>query len=201
MNKVVLFLHGYGSNGNDLINLKNYIDNSNNLISFESPNAPESCPLNYFGFQWFSLVERTPEEINLGLKQSYKYLEKILSDLIVKYKTSYENIILIGFSQGAMLASYFGLTSKVKLGGVISLSGALPEKTLDEIKKLNLSQKFYIFHGRSDDVVPYERSQYLHDFLISKKIKSNLNLEVNCDHEISVNAIKEINLKVNEWIL
>ena len=72
MNKVVLFLHGYGANGNDLIGLKDHIDNPNNSILFESPNAPESCPLNYFGYQWFELAERTPEEIYLGLKKSYK---------------------------------------------------------------------------------------------------------------------------------
>ena len=199
MNKVVLFLHGYGSNGNDLIGLKDYIDNEQDLISFESPNAPESCPMNYFGYQWFNLVERTSEEIYLGLKKSYKYLDQIISDLIVKHSTNYENIILIGFSQGAMLSTYYGLTSKIKMGGIISLSGALPKNILDDIRLLNLSQKFSIFHGKSDLVVPYERSEYLHNFLILKKIKSNLILENNCDHGISTKAIDEINIKVKEW--
>ena len=74
MNKVILFLHGYGANGNDLIGLKDHIENKDNSILFESPNAPESCPLNYFGYQWFNLAERTPEEIYSGLKKSYKYL-------------------------------------------------------------------------------------------------------------------------------
>ncbi|MDB9776133.1 hypothetical protein OAB63_00060 [Alphaproteobacteria bacterium] len=200
MNKVVLFLHGYGANGDDLISLKDHIDNDDNAILFESPNAPEPCPLNYFGYQWFSLVERTPEEIYSGLKTSYKYLDKILNDLIAKYNTSYKNIVLIGFSQGAMLSSYYGLTSQVEMGGIISLSGALPKNILDDISLLNLSQKFSIFHGKSDSVVPYERSQQLFDFLVSKKINSNLILEENCDHEISIKAIDEINKKVKNWL-
>ncbi|MDA1283912.1 MAG: hypothetical protein O3C61_03210 [Proteobacteria bacterium] len=200
MNKVVLFLHGYGANGNDLIGLKDHIENDDNMILFESPNAPESCPLNYFGYQWFNLVERTPEEIYLGLKKSYKYLDEILADLIVRHNTSYEKIVLIGFSQGAMLASYFGLISKVTMGGIISLSGALPKNILEDISLLNESQKFSIFHGMSDSVVPFERSQQLHDFLILNKIQSNLILEDNCDHGISIKAIEEMKTKVNDWL-
>jgi|TARA_B100000787_G_C16171775_1_gene286895 phospholipase/carboxylesterase len=200
MNKVVLFLHGYGANGSDLIGLSDHINNDDNSISFESPNAPESCPLNYFGYQWFSLADRTPEEIYSGLKISYNYLVKILDDLIVKYNTNHENIVIIGFSQGAMLASYYGLTSQFKMGGIISLSGALPKKILDDISSLNVSQKFFIFHGKSDSVVPSERSQQLYNFLSLKKIKSNLIIEENCDHEISIKAIEEINNKVKEWL-
>tara|TARA_B110000116_G_C16789481_1_gene562869 strand:- start:192 stop:797 length:606 start_codon:yes stop_codon:yes gene_type:complete len=200
MNKVILFLHGYGANGNDLIGLKDHIENKDNSILFESPNAPESCPLNYFGYQWFNLAERTPEEIYSGLKKSYKYLDEILSDLIVRHNTSYEKIVLIGFSQGAMLASYFGLISKVTMGGIISLSGALPRNILDDISLLNKSQKFSIFHGRSDSVVPFERSQQLHEFLILNKIQSNLILEDNCDHGISIKAIEEMKVKVKDWL-
>ena len=200
MNKVILFLHGYGANGNDLIGLKDHIENKDNSILFESPNAPESCPLNYFGYQWFNLAERTPEEIYSGLKKSYKYLDEILSDLIVRHNTSYEKIVLIGFSQGAMLASYFRLISKVTMGGIISLSGALPRNILEDISLLNESQKFSIFHGRSDSVVPFERSQQLHDFLILNKIQSNLILEDNCDHGISIKAIEEMKVKVKDWL-
>ncbi len=200
MNKVVLFLHGYGANGNDLIGLKDHINNPNNSILFESPNAPESCPLNYFGYQWFDLAERTPEEIYLGLKKSYKYLEKILEDIIKKYNTSHKNIVLIGFSQGAMLSAYYGLLSDVEMGGIISLSGALPKDILNEISAINTKQKFSIFHGKSDTVVPFHRSQELHDFLLLKKIESNLILEDNCDHGISMQAIEEMKHKVDEWL-
>ena len=98
-----------------------------------------------------------------------------------------------------MLASYFGLISKVTMGVIISLSGALPRNILDDISLLNESQKFSIFHGRSDSVVPFERSQQLHDFLILNKIQSNLILEDNCDHGISIKAIEEMKVKVKDW--
>ena len=104
MNKLILFLHGYGANGADLIGLKEYINNKEENIIFESPNAPEPCPLNYFGYQWFDLVERTPEEIFHGLKKSYSYLDKIITEMTSKHNIKTEQIMLIGFSQGAMIS-------------------------------------------------------------------------------------------------
>ena len=130
MKKVVLFLHGYGANGDDLIGLKNHINNPEEDIIFLSPNAPETCPVNFFGYQWFDLVERTPEEIYLGLKKSYHYLDQIISNITIKYEIESEDIVIVGFSQGAMLASYYGLINNNKLNGIISLSGALPKKYL-----------------------------------------------------------------------
>ena len=99
-----------------------------------------------------------------------------------------------------MLSAYYGLTSKVRMGGIISLSGALPKDILNEISAINTKQKFYIFHGKSDSVVPFHRSQELHDFLLLKKIESNLILEDNCDHGISMQAIEEMKHKVDEWL-
>ena len=59
MKKIVLFLHGYGSSGNDLISLKDYISLEKEETEFISPNAPEPCEFNYFGYQWFPLKERS----------------------------------------------------------------------------------------------------------------------------------------------
>ncbi len=73
MKKIVLFLHGYGSNGNDLISLKEYISVAK-PVEFISPNAPEPCELNFFGYQWFTLKERSLEEFTLGLKSAINYI-------------------------------------------------------------------------------------------------------------------------------
>ena len=55
MKKIVLFLHGYGSNGSDLITLKDYFHLNQSETEFISPNAPEPCEFNFFGYQWFAL--------------------------------------------------------------------------------------------------------------------------------------------------
>ena len=77
MKKIVLFLHGYGSNGSDLITLKDYFHLNQSETEFISPNAPEPCEFNYFGYQWFALNERSVEEIQTGLKSAFFYLDDI----------------------------------------------------------------------------------------------------------------------------
>ena len=83
MKKIVLFLHGYGSNGNDLISLKEYISVAK-PVEFISPNAPEPCELNFFGYQWFALKERSFEELTLGLKSAFNYLDNMIKDITDK---------------------------------------------------------------------------------------------------------------------
>ena len=83
MKKIVLFLHGYGSNGNDLISLKDYISLEKEETEFISPNAPEPCEFNYFGYQWFPLKERSIEELKEGLKTAFFHLEKIIEKIVL----------------------------------------------------------------------------------------------------------------------
>ena len=81
MKKIVLFLHGYGSNGSDLISLKDYFHLNQSETEFISPNAPEPCEFNFFGYQWFALSERSVEEIHAGLKSAFFYLDEIVKNI------------------------------------------------------------------------------------------------------------------------
>ena len=200
MNKLVLFLHGYGANGSDLLGLKDYINDKNGKILFESPNAPEPCPINYFGYQWFDLIERTPQEIYKGLIKSFISLDTMIKDLKNKHKVNFKDLVLVGFSQGAMLASYYGLKTKNNLAGIISLSGGLPNSILNELKEINVNQNYLIFHGRSDSVVPYERSEQLTQYLNNKKITNELIIQEDHDHGISEEAIENMKVKINQWL-
>ena len=105
MKKIVLFLHGYGSNGSDLISLKDYISLDQKSSEFISPNAPEPCELNFFGYQWFPLKERSIDELKLGLSSAYLYLDDIINKIKEDYKAKTSQISIVGFSQGSMLAT------------------------------------------------------------------------------------------------
>ena len=113
MKKIVLFLHGYGSNGSDLMTLKDYFHLNQSEIEFISPNAPESCEFNFFGYQWFALNERTVEEIQRGLKSAFFYLDDIVNNIIKKFEVKTEQISILGFSQGSMLATYYALQKEM----------------------------------------------------------------------------------------
>jgi phospholipase/carboxylesterase len=114
MKKIVLFLHGYGSNGNDLISLKDYILLNKETTEFISPNAPEPCEFNYFGYQWFPLKERSIKELKIGLKSAFSHLDSIIEKIILEHSVDASQISLIGFSQGSMLATYYALQKKFK---------------------------------------------------------------------------------------
>ena len=134
MKKIVLFLHGYGSNGNDLISLKEYISVAK-PVEFISPNAPEPCELNFFGYQWFTLKERSFEELTLGLKSAFNYLDDMIKNIIDRHSVKSDQISIIGFSQGSMLATYYALLKETDFHSIVSLSGSLPESILESLRQ------------------------------------------------------------------
>ena len=193
MKKIVLFLHGYGSNGSDLMTLKDYFHLNQSETEFISPNAPESCEFNFFGYQWFALNERTVEEIQRGLKSAFFYLDDIVNNIIKKFEVKTEQISILGFSQGSMLATYYALQKEMSFQNIFSLSGSLPKKILEEIDLKNNNTKYLIFHGKIDDVVSANQALETHQFLVDQKIESQIIIDDNCGHSISPLALEAIN--------
>jgi len=193
MKKIVLFLHGYGSNGSDLMTLKDYFHLNQSETEFISPNAPESCEFNFFGYQWFALNERTVEEIQRGLKSAFFYLDDIVNNIIKKFEVKTEQISILGFSQGSMLATYYALQKETTFQNIFSLSGSLPKKILEEIDLKKNNTKYLIFHGKIDDVVSANQALETHHFLIDQKMESQIIIDDNCGHSISPLALDAIN--------
>ena len=156
MKKIVLFLHGYGSNGSDLITLKDYFHLNQSETEFISPNAPEPCEFNYFGYQWFALNERSVEEIQVGLKTAFFYLDDIVNNIKKKFEINSEQISILGFSQGSMLATYYALQNENTFQNIFSLSGSLPNQILKDIELKNKNS----LYGIGDDAaVIYSNSE------------------------------------------
>ena len=103
MKKIVLFLHGYGSNGSDLITLKDYFHLNQSETEFISPNAPEPCEFNYFGYQWFALNERSVEEIQVGLKTAFFYLDDIVNNIKKNLRLILSKFQFLGFLKALCL--------------------------------------------------------------------------------------------------
>jgi len=200
MKKIVLFLHGYGSNGSDLISLKDYFHLNQSETEFISPNAPEPCEFNFFGYQWFALKERSVEEIQTGLKSAFFYLDEIVKDIKKKFQIDSDQISILGFSQGSMLATYYALQNEDTFQNIFSLSGSLPKIILEKIELKKNNTKYLIFHGKIDDVVSPNQAIETHSFLSDQKIKSQLIMDDNCGHSISPLAIEAINNQFKNWI-
>ena len=199
MKKIILFLHGYGSNGSDLISLKDYIVIDHSSSEFISPNAPEPCELNFFGYQWFPLKERSFDELSLGLRLSYKYLDEIINNILLDHKVETNQISIVGFSQGSMLATYYALQSKNNFHSIVSISGSLPSLILKNLKLIKNNTQYLIFHGKIDDVVSSKQSIETQSFLESQNISSKIVLDENCGHSISPLALSAINQLYKSW--
>lgn len=152
--KLVIFLHGYGSNGNDLISLTESIYKSLPNTAFVSPNAPYSMVGNPSGFEWFPLSTLSYQEKLQGTQLAAPHLNAFIDAQIAKYGIEEKDIALFGFSQGTMMALYIAPRRKNALGAVVGFSGALT--AIDELpQETTAKPPILLIHGDQDDVVPY----------------------------------------------
>lgn len=124
--QIVVLLHGYGSDGADLIGLAPHWQAVLPDALFVAPNAPEPCPGNPFGYQWFALDYESDRVANRqqGLPKAAPVLVQFLDDLWAQTGLEAKDTILAGFSQGAMMALHVGLSLPEKLMGIVAFSGA-----------------------------------------------------------------------------
>jgi phospholipase/carboxylesterase len=170
---LAIFLHGYNGTIEDhayIINhLKKHLSNSILIV----PEAPEICDKNANKRQWFGLKkydaddlryqEDTPTEqifeiynrASVEISARSAEINDFVAQMQQKYQISAKNTFLIGFSQGAMLALYSGISAFETYGGIFMLSGLVAG--VDELSK-NIKSKpsIYLFHGQKDTKVQYK---------------------------------------------
>ena len=157
--QVVVLLHGYGSDGADLISLAPYWQGVLPDALFVSPNAPEQCRQLASGFQWFDVSfegDRLASR-QMGVVNARPVLADFLNDLWTQTGVAPEQTILAGFSQGAMMALHVGLSLPQRLMGIIAFSGAfLPPEGFGGTALAR--QPVCLVHGDMDQVVDPELS-------------------------------------------
>lgn len=157
--QAVVLLHGYGSDGADLIGLAPQWQPILPEALFVSPNAPEMCRQSSFGFQWFdiSLEGDRLAKRQVGVMTARPVLVEFLNDLWSQTGIAPEQTVLAGFSQGAMMALHVGLSLPQRLMGVIAFSGAfLPPE--DFGSPTLAKPPVCLVHGDMDNIVDPEHS-------------------------------------------
>src|SRR5712691_12083902 len=125
--QLVVFLHGYGADGNDLIEIGRAWQQFLPHAAFVSPNAPEPCPGAPMGRQWFALTFRDPDERWNGVNAAAPILNRFLDAELARRKLPASALALVGFSQGTMMALHVGLRRPAAPAAIVGYSGLLVE--------------------------------------------------------------------------
>ena len=153
---VVVFLHGYGANGADLLEIADVLAEHFPDTLFVAPNAPEICPGAPGGYQWFPIpwLDGSSEEAaQRGMDAAVKDLNSFLDALMVDEDILPEQLALFGFSQGTMMSLHVAPRRDEQIAGIVAFSGRLIEAELlvDEVKS---KPPVLLVHGDQDEVVP-----------------------------------------------
>jgi phospholipase/carboxylesterase len=158
--QLVVFLHGYGADGNDLIEIGRAWQELLPDAAFVSPHAPEPCAQAPVGRQWFGLTFRDPDERWRGVTQAGPALERFLDAELTRRNLPPSALALVGFSQGTMMSLHVGLRRAVAPAAIVGYSGMFvlpkdgpPDTVAAEIKS---RPPVLLVHGDSDDLIPVQ---------------------------------------------
>jgi phospholipase/carboxylesterase len=156
--QLVVFLHGYGADGNDLIELGRVWQPLLPQAAFVSPHAPEPCGGAPMGRQWFALTFRDPNERWVGVNKAAPVLERFIDAELARLTLPPSALALVGFSQGTMMALHVGLRRAAPPAAIVGYSGLLvlppdgnPEAFAAEIRS---RPPVLLVHGEQDDLIP-----------------------------------------------
>jgi phospholipase/carboxylesterase len=156
--QLVVFLHGYGADGNDLIDIGRAWQQYLPHAAFVSPHAPEPCGQAPVGRQWFSLTMRDPNERWVGVNKAAPLLDRFLDAELTRHQLPPSALALVGFSQGTMMALHIGLRRGVPPAAIVGYSGVLvvPPDVDPETFAAGITSRppVLLVHGDRDDLIP-----------------------------------------------
>jgi phospholipase/carboxylesterase len=156
--KLVVLLHGVGADGFDLIDLAPGWGKAVPEALFIAPHGPEPCDLAPYGRQWFSLQDRAPAKVEEGARAAAAVLTPWLAAELATLGLTQADLVLMGFSQGAMTALFAGLRLAPGCAGILAYAGALPGQG-SLAAEIAANPPVLLVHGEADDVVPAAASR------------------------------------------
>ena len=150
---LVILLHGYGSNGDDLIPLA--IDWRGALpgAAFVAPDAPEPCPGAPDGYQWWGITSLDRTALTAGVARAAPVLDAFIDAELARHNLTEDRLALVGFSQGTMMALHVGPRRARRLAGIVGYSGMLADQA-DLAASTQTKPPVLLIHGDADDMVP-----------------------------------------------
>jgi phospholipase/carboxylesterase len=193
--KLVVFLHGYGADGNDLIEIGRAWQSLLPDTAFVSPHAPNPCGQSPMGREWFPLTMREPSERWTGVNAAAPVLNAFLDAELARHGLPGSALALVGFSQGTMMSLHVGLRRATAPAAIVGYSGMLVTPNDDaEIDKfaeeIVARPPVLLVHGDQDQLIPVQALLHAAQGLASLDIPVQWHISPGVGHGIDQEGLR-----------
>lgn len=192
--QLVVFLHGYGADGNDLIDIGRAWQGLLPNAAFVSPHAPHPCGQSPMGREWFPLTFRDPDERWIGVNAAAPVLQDFLDAELKRRNLPPEALALVGFSQGTMMALHAGLRRAVAPAAIVGYSGMLvaPEQLDPESFMAGITSRppVLLVHGDQDQVIPVQALMHAAQGLAALDVPAEWHVSPGIGHGIDQEGLR-----------
>ena len=192
--QLVVFLHGFGADGNDLIDIGQHWQALLPDAAFVSPHAPQPCAGAPYGRQWFGLTFRDPGERWRGVQEARPDLDAFLDQELASHGLADGDLALVGFSQGTMMALHTGLRRKTALAGIVGYSGVLVvppgQAAIAMLPDHGPPPPVLLMHGDQDPVIPSEALGFSVEALTALNVPVKAHMSRGIGHGIDGTGLK-----------
>jgi len=193
--QLVVFLHGYGADGNDLIEIGRAWQALLPGAAFVSPHAPRPCGQAPVGREWFPLTFRNPEERWTGVNQAAPILESFLDAELKRCNLPPTELALVGFSQGTMMALHVGLRRAVAPAAIVGYSGMLvmPENIAPDAFAAEIRSRppVLLIHGDADQLIPVQALFHAAQGLAALDVPAEWHMSAGIGHGIDQEGLRQ----------
>jgi phospholipase/carboxylesterase len=185
--QLVVFLHGFGADGADLIEIGRQWRAFLPDADFVAPHAPERCAMSPMGRQWFPLTMRDPDERWRGVIAARPTLDAFLDAELQKRGMDERSLALVGFSQGTMMALHTGLRRRIAPRAILGYSGILvlgPHQPGAERASQQPPPSVLLVHGEEDDLIPVDALMLSANSLADMNVPTQWHLSAGLGHGI-----------------
>ena len=193
--QLVVFVHGYGADGNDLIEIGRAWAELLPQAAFVSPHAPRPCGQAPMGREWFPLTFRSPTERWDGCNMAAASLDAFLDAELARHKLPPSALALVGFSQGTMMSLHVGLRRAVPPAAIVGYSGMLILEGDTDVEgyapQIRARPPILLIHGDRDELIPIDALFHSREALAALEVPVEWHISAGAAHEIDPEGLRQ----------
>ena len=196
----LIAMHGFGASALDLLGLAPYIADGRFMVI--CPQGPIEVPIGPTrGYAWFPLRMGSPPDRD-AIDEANKAATEFLNAALQKYPVDRKKLVVLGFSQGGMMAYRLAFRNPSKFAALVALSTYLPPELKNEVNDPEALEALptLVMHGRADDMIEVTRARQSVETLRSLKVPLTFR-EYDCGHEITAEALRDLSNFLTEKVL